>query len=188
MHRTLPWFIAVTLCPQILSALDLTPVHGFRDLEGVRIPVVYFKDGTRRVTYQPPTNWQISGGGESIQLFPPARDGAAVRLRKDTRPDAEPETAGENSEAWMRALLPPTASDIERIGESAGAFTLGPQPSRAVRFSYALSGHRYLAEVAVVNLDDKERLTVIVTARQADFQAVHEEAVASMFRWQWDER
>lgn len=188
MRRTLPWLLAVALCPQVLPALDLTPMHGFRELEGVRIPVVYFKDGARTVTYQPPTNWQISGGGESLQLFPPSRDGAAVRLRTETLPDGVPETAGKDSEAWMRGLLPPNASDVERVGESAGAFTLGPQPSRAVRFSYALSGYRYLAEVAVVDLDDKERLTVLVTARQADFRAVHEEAVASLFRWQWDER
>ncbi len=188
MPRKLAWLLLCALSPQSLPALDLTPTHGFRDLEGFRIPVVYFRDGARKVTYQPPTDWQISGGGTSFQLFPPGRDGAAVQFRKDTLPiKGDVAEAGDIAQ-WFRDQLPPQATDVERIGESSGQFTLGPQPSRAVRFSYALSGHRYVAEVAVVDLDEKERLAVIVTALQADFKAVHEETVASLFHWQWEDR
>lgn len=185
MPRILHSLLAVTLFPQLLPALDLTPTHGYRELEGVRIPVVYFNDEGRRVTYQPPANWQVSGGGDSVQLFSPGHDAAAVRICRTALQEGG---APEASEEWMRSLLPPTAADVERTGDSAGTFTLGPRPSRAVRFSYTVTGQRYLAEVSVVDLDEKERLTVIVTARQADFQAVQEAAIASLFQWQWEER
>lgn len=182
MRSTIPFFMAAFLVPQVVSAVDLTPAHGFRDLEGFRIPVVRFADGARRITYQPPAKWRVSGGGESLHLFPPACDEASMQLCSKGR-----RTTEENSDAWTRDLLPPTSAGVERIGESAGLFTLGAQPSRAVTYTYSLSGRRFQASIATVDLSEKEQLVVIVTARQHDFKVVHDEAIASLFSWQWDD-
>jgi len=51
-------------------ALDLTPITSYRELEGVRIPVISFEDGLRKVNWQPPDNWQLSGGGQQLNLYP----------------------------------------------------------------------------------------------------------------------
>ena len=68
-----------------------------------------------------------------------------------------------------------------------GQFTQAAQPSRARTFSNTHSGRRFLASVAAVDLSDTERLAMIVIARDTDVQTLHEEAVASLFSWQWDD-
>jgi len=173
--------LACLLYPPALFALDLTPAQGFRTLEGFQIPVVHFTDGSRKVVYQPPAGWRLSGGGESLNLLPPDRQEAAVQLRAAKRP------ASEDFDAWARSQLPPAATSIEKVGEIDGQFTIAAQPSRACTFSYAMAGRRFHASVAAVDLNEKERLTFVVTAREPDFKATQDEAVASFFSWQWDD-
>jgi hypothetical protein len=79
------------------------------------------------------------------------------------------------------------AAEITPVGAADGQFTLAAQPSRARTFSYAHSGRRFLASVAAVDLSDTERLAVIIIARDTDFKTMHDEAVASLFSWQWDD-
>lgn len=175
------------LCPSALFALDLTPASGFRELEGFRIPIVRFTDGTRKVVYQPPAGWHLSGGGESLSLLPPDRQEAAVQLRTVRRPPPESGTASEDFDTWAHSQLPPSATSIKKLGEAEGQFTIAAQPSRARTFSYSLVGRRFFASVAAVDLSSTERLTVVMTAREPDFKAMQDEAVASFFSWQWDD-
>lgn len=181
------WLFSLAFWPHALLAFDLTPTHGFRDLEGFRIPVVHFADGARRITYQPPHGWRVSGSGATLQIFPPGLDGAAMGLRTMKRAVTNSAAVRDDFESWTRAQLPPVATDVKRTGESAGQFTIGAQPSRAVSFSYTQAGHRFFASVAAVDLHDDLRLAVVVTARQSDFKSVQDEAIASLFSWQWDE-
>jgi hypothetical protein len=187
LPRSWPGLLSIALSTAALHALDLTPTEGFRELEGFRIPVVRFSDGARRVVYQPPAGWRISGGGESLQVLPPDRVEAAVQFRTHRRPPLGENGSAEDFDAWSRSLLPPAATDIAALGAADGQFTLGAQPSRARRFSYAHSGRRFLASVAAVDLGDTERLSVVVIARESDFKGIHDEAIASLFSWQWDE-
>ena len=52
-------------------ALGTDTIHGSRDLEGFKIPLVYFADGEHRMRYQPPQGWQVSGRGQELNLYPP---------------------------------------------------------------------------------------------------------------------
>jgi hypothetical protein len=186
MQRTRFWLTAALLGPQVLSALDLTPIHSFRDLEGVRIPTIQFADSPRQVTYQPPGKWRVSGGADSAQLFPPASPQASVLFRLAARPaQAENEAAAEDLEAWCRGQLPSVATDVTREGEALGQFTLETHASRELTFSYVASGQRFFASVAAVDLTERDRFVVVVTARQSDFKAIHDETIASLFSWQW---
>jgi hypothetical protein len=186
-RRIFSQLLSVVLCPSALFALDLTPAEGFRELEGFRIPVVRFADGTRKVVYQPPTGWRLSGGGESLNILPPDREGAAVQLRALKRPEQADGNVAEDFDAWARSQLPPAAGNIEKVGAAEGQFTIAAQPSRARTFSYSVVGRRFFASVAAVDLNDTERLTVVITAREPDFKAMQDEAVASFFSWQWDD-
>ena len=189
MPRHTLWLAAILCLPHSIPALDLTPIHAFRELEGFRIPIVRFADGQRKVSYQPPDKWQVSGGGGSLLVLPPGRDQAALRFQVLPRPSNSAEQAGkpEDFERWTRGLLPPDAAEVTKESECAGQFTLGAQPSRAVIFAYTAAGQRFRASVACVDLNDKERLAVVVSARAPDFKAVQEEAIASLFSWNWSE-
>ena len=190
MSRFLLSLSLAALAATPLRALDLTPQQTTRELEGIRIPILRFRDGPRRVTYQPPADWRVSGTGRLLQLTPGSLEQALVVLRLEERPappkvEPVPAEAAEEFEQWARRLLPPQATHIERVGESANRFTLGPASSRELLFTYTSPAGRFSAAIAAVDLDERERLAVIVTVRREAFARLHEEAIASLFSWQW---
>lgn len=187
MARPSLWLLLAALGPTPLQALDLTPQHSYRDLEGVRIPILRFQDGPRRAIYQPPSGWRATGSGASLALIPGRTEQATVLFKIGSRPaEAAGETPDPSAfEAWARSFLPADASRIERVAEIANGFTLGTQASRELTFSYTRPAGRFLTAVAAVEIGDRERLAVVVSAREADFKAVHGDAIASLFSWQW---
>lgn len=175
------WASLVSVAP----ALDLTPIRGFRESDGIRIPVIYFTDAKRKVSYQPPSDWRVAAGGASMQMFPPAYTQAVMQFAVSER-KGETEAAAETQDVWERSLrerLPAGAVDIEKVEDCAGRFTINQSASRDVTFAYTITGHRFQATVAVVDISDAQRLTVVVSARQADFKAFSGEAFGSLFSW-----
>lgn len=170
----------------LLHALDLTPTQSFRELEGIKIPIVRFSDGSRKVTYQPPTQWRVSGGGDRVQIIPSGFQRALFQLRVCERPEI-PEGQEEDLGKWTLNFLPEGAEEVVPKGETAGQFTLGAVPSNERTYSYNLGGRANLASVAWVDVGEKERLVVLVIAGEKDFKAVHEEAISSLFSWSWSD-
>jgi hypothetical protein len=60
---------------------------------------------------------------------------------------------------------------------------LSGQPSHEWIYTYNASGQRLTTAVAVCDLDERQRLAVVVTAPSTDFKAVHETGIASLFSW-----
>ena len=46
-----------------------------------------------------------------------------------------------------------------------------------------LLSQRFQTAVAVCDLDERERFVVTITARNADFAAVHDAGISSLFSW-----
>lgn len=186
MTRLLRWLPLVPLCFTPGRALDLTPQQTFRDLEGVRVPIVRFRDAGQSITYQPPTGWRVTGTEKSLQMIPGDREQAVVQLRVEIRaaPASDAAQPPEDFEKWARAYVPSMATQVERVGEAANAFMIGNASSRELLFSFALPTGRFITSVAAVDLSEKERLAVITVARREDFKKVHDDAVASLFSWQ----
>lgn len=174
--------ILLALTPFTAKALDLTPTASFRDLEGVKIPILVFSDAGKKIAFQPPYQWKISGGGDTLSLYPTDRADAVMQLRvRPFKPLGAEVT--EDLEKWCRSLLPQDAAKPTLEGEAANIFTLGPLASREFTYSYAAQGRRFTTSVAVVDWSERVRLTVVVTARTPDFAATHEAAIGSMFSW-----
>ena len=178
--RLIPLLLALT--PFVAKALDLTPVAGFRELEGFKIPIVFFSDAEKKIAFQPPAKWTLSGGGAALGLYPAEPADAALQLRVLPIKPLGPGVT-EDLEKWCRALLPQDAAEPKLESESENVFTLGPLPSREFTYSYAARGRRFITSIAIVDWTERERLAVIVTARAADFPATHEAAMRSMFSW-----
>jgi len=174
--------LALFLAPLAAKALDLTPAASFRDLEGFKIPIVLFSDAGKKIAFQPPAKWRISGGGDALSLYPAELPDAVMQLR--VRPTKPPEPGvTEDVEKWCRTQLPQDAAKPALEGEVENVFTIGPRPSRQFTYSYASQGRRFTTSVAIVEWNARERLAVIVTARAADFKTTHEAAMRSMFSW-----
>ena len=170
----------------LLSGLDLTPTQSYRELEGIKIPIVRFSDGSRKVTYQPPTQWRVSGGGDRVEIIPSEFQRALFQLRVCERPEVAAGQA-EDLSKWVLSFLPEGAEDVAPKGEIVGQFTLGALPSKERTFSCNLGGRPSTVSVAWVDLGEKERLAVLVIAGEKDFKAVHEEAIRSLFSWSWND-
>ena len=174
--------LAGTLAPFPGKALDLTPAQAFRDLEGVKIPIVLFTDEGKKIAFQPPPKWSVSGGGPAVSFYPAELPGAVMQLRVRTRqPPKDGET--EDLEKWCRSQLPLDAAEPALEGEAANVFTLGTLPSHEFTFTYAAQGRRFTTSVAIVDWNERERFAVVVTAPTPDFAATHGTAMRSMFSW-----
>ena len=173
---------ASTFTPWSGKALDLTPLHTFRDLEGVKIPIVLFTDAGKKIAFQPPAKWTVSGGDNSVSLYPAERPDAVMQIRVRARKPL-PEGTTEDLAKWCLSQLPQDATEPVAEGEAANLFTLGTLPSREFTFSYAAQGRRFTASVTIVDWNERERVAVVVTARTPDFAATHEAAMRSMFSW-----
>ena len=174
--------LAGSLAPIPGKALDLTPAQTFRDLEGVKIPIVLFTDEGKKIAFQPPQQWTVSGGGNAVTFYPVVLPGAVMQLRVCAR---KPSKAGETEdlEKWCRSQLPPDAAEPALEGEAANVFTLGTLPSHEFTFSYGAQGRRFTTSVAIVDWNERERFAVVVTAPTPDFAATHGTAMRSMFSW-----
>lgn len=174
--------LLLALLPVTVPALDLTPQSSFRELEGIKIPVLHFSDSGEKYSLQPPAKWTASGTATSLTLKPAETPGAVLELR--VRP-FKPLTEGltEDVEKWARAQLPQDADKPALEGQAVNIFTLGPLSSRQFTYTYAAQGRRFTTSVSIVDWSPKERLAVLVTARSADFTATHEAAMRCMFTW-----
>lgn len=174
--------LLLALAPFPALALDLTPKSGFRELEGMKVPVVHFSDAGGTITYQPPLKWNISGGDSALSFYPPEAIDAVMQFRLlPRRPLAEGQT--EDLDKWCRTFLPADATKPTLETQAPNVFTLGQLSSLEFTYSYAAAGRRFNTSIAIVDWSDSQRFTVIITARATDFKAIHDTGIGSLFTW-----
>lgn len=180
MRRPLALAAALFLAPPPALPLDLTPRPGFRELEGIQIPLVELADGAGKVTFQPPADWKCEGGPRLLKFTPPDPAERRVELRLDaaTEPDLD---------LWCRVLLPRLATQVALAGQAASPFTLRGLPSSEYTYTYAFQSRRYTTSIACVELSPGQRLALVVTASPENFKATHEAAVRTLFTFDWKE-
>lgn len=167
---------------QSALALDLTPFETYKELEGMKIPLVQFSDAKGKVNYHPPGNWRLVGGGKSLSFVPPDADQALVKfIAIDKKP--EPVPTSENLKAWAQQFIPEGSKDIAFANEIPSPFTLEGQASNEFIFTYVLSGRPETIAIAVCDLSDKERFVAIVSTQTKDFDAIHRQVISSLFSW-----
>ncbi|HSI12801.1 MAG TPA: hypothetical protein VK961_12200 [Chthoniobacter sp.] len=167
-------------------ALDFTPQETWRPLEGVRIPVLMFSDTIGKIRYQPPGNWNFSGGGPTFTLYPPDFNGAVMKLLVLAHAPGIPEITSYPSEdlaKWCQRQLASDAQEVKLLQENPSPFMLTGKPCREFVFEYLSGGRRFQTSVAVLDWNEKEHLAVVITALNQDFKAVHDTGNSSLFSW-----
>lgn len=173
---------ATVTLTNVASSLDLTPVENWREQEGVRINTLIFNDTTGKIRYQPPADWRIHGDATTLSLYPPQQE-AFMQFRLFPRTALKPGEV-EDLAKWSLSFLPQDATNVAPTDEERPSpFTLSGRPSRELIYGYRSGAQRFQTAVAICDLNERERLVVIVTARAGDFPAVHEAGISSMFSW-----
>jgi hypothetical protein len=100
------------------AQIDLTPKDSFYEVEGFRAPNVTFHDGPNKITYSPPANWKLSGGGNKLTLTPldTVQAGATIESVATRMPQRAATAA--NAKAYSElavSLLPQGASKVEVV-------------------------------------------------------------------------
>lgn len=167
-------------------ALDLTPVPSFKELEGFKIPVTTFLDGNRKVVYEPPREWELSGGGAQLRLFPSKIAESEARFQLYKRDSPASQKVPEDLKKSATTLLPGDSADIRLVTQYKNPFMLGATGSSEFIFSYTANARLFSASIAIVDLSPRERLVITTTARAPDFNAVRLEVISSLFRWTWE--
>ena len=169
---------ALFLAPPQVLPLDLTPHDGFRELEGIQIPIVELTDGASKITFQLPTGWKCDGGPRLLKLTPPDPGERRVELRLDAATETD-------FDLWCRERLPRLATQIALASEAASPFRLRGLPSSENTYNYAFRSRLYTTSIASVELSPVQRLTLEVTASAGNFKATHEAAVRALFTFDW---
>jgi hypothetical protein len=177
------WFVQVTA-----QALDLTPHQGFRQgNEGAPTPVVEFTDGKSKIDYRPPQGWEPSGGGNSVSFFSKETNRAWMKLmvieKEKDQSSAVPTASKEELQAWAAKFVPVGAEKLEFIRTVPSPFTIGARESTEFVFTFVFFGSRDSISISVVDLNQTERLLMLVSADAANFERIRQQAVASMFSW-----
>jgi hypothetical protein len=167
-------------------ALDLTPISAKKDLEGVQIPIVEFKDHGRTARYRPPLDWEYSGSAKRLSLFPANAPQASVEVTLAAVPDESmfSEKGIESLRNEVLSGLPRGSEDLRIVGENRNTVILERNESYEIVAEYKLSASRFKRSVIFLNLPG-EQVRFQITAPPKDFDAVREEFRASMYSWEW---
>lgn len=173
------------------SALDLTPKRTAKEREGgFKIPVLQFTHEGKGVEYCPPLDWEIAGGGASLTLTPTDIPQASAKMsvvKRDAK-SGSVASADESLEKWIRdRFLPEDALDIERAEVLESPYLLGELPSRDYHFRFRRSTSPFMKSISVVDLNERERLVVEISAASAHFETAWSALIRSMFSWEWME-
>lgn len=166
------------------QALDLTPMAGFRDLEGTRIPVVLFEDGERTFSYEPPPGWKVSGSPRTLDFKP---DHPLWTARWLLVGETSGRGGGKKSmEVLALADVPGTARDVATVATRTNTFILEGIGSHEVVVEYTAGNRMYRRTTIFLDLDEKRQLQVKVTAPVESFNEAFEAMRRSFYSIVWE--
>ena len=169
------------------AEIDLTPIRSEYIANGAKIQQLQFKDGKRRIEYEPPAGWRIEGSGSQLTLKPkPNFAQAAITLAPLSKPQPLDDTALTMlAEKYLADL--PVGSQFAKIEEqTSNPVLIGGNASAQVTVSYQLAGEKFLRSSLISNLNNTQ-LMFRLTAKKNDFPALYRDFKTSLFSWHWTE-
>lgn len=177
--------VVLALLPATALALDLNPQPASRELEGVRIPMIAFKDTKGEVQWTPPSNWKMTFENGALSLKAPDRSFSRMEMRMvaKTAGDLSLLSKTETVPQFCAPFLPSTAKNAVYKSTSEGAYTIGPIPAREYILDFEDEERQMQASVSIVEYSAQQRFVVIITAPTKDFAATRDEVIQSLFSW-----
>lgn len=162
-----------------VAELDLKPVAATYEVEGVKFPQVEFRNGSRRISYTPPKDWNCSGEGRCAVLRPPNKIQAEANIEplSLTSLGETKQLAGDAA-----ALLPKGSTQVEILGTVSSPIRIEKRETLEVLLAYSFFGQHFKASVLFVP-HDQTGLRFRLSARAVDFDELHRQFLASLFSW-----
>jgi hypothetical protein len=176
----------LALVPVTGMALDLTPHADIKVQEGIQIPVVRFQDSGGKVQWSPPLDWRMSYDGSVLTLSPKGRAHASMQLRVIPRASGDRDILANTDSllTYCTRFLPADARKLSYRGSTEGSFTIGSIAAREYLIDMLAPDQPLRASISILNLSDRERFILVVTAPSETFEEIRNAAIRSMFSWQ----
>jgi len=179
----LPLLVAVTVSNG--AGLDLTPTLSDYDANGAKIHQLTFKDGERRIEYEPPADWTVTGGAAELTLKAKQNFAQAViTVTALSKPQPLDDTATKALTDKVLAELPVGSQFVKVEEQTPNPVLVGGHDSIEVTVSYQLAGEKFARSVLVTNVAAAQ-LQFRLSAKKNDFPGLHHQFKASLFTWQW---
>jgi hypothetical protein len=188
MKRTLLTGAAFALVAQLYAAVDLTPIVGIREQDGLRFRQLIFKEGATIITYEHPTGWSYTGDANHIRFLPPHTSQAHADIEQ--APLAAPQPFDEPAMKALReqvlASIPKEASQITVVSTEKNPLVMSGHETFEAVVSYHLYGTQFVTATLFMNLKETQ-LRFRVISRKEDFEKTHQLFRGSLYSWQTEE-
>lgn len=172
------------LAPRAGAELDLTPWTENYSFEGVPMERLLFANGPKRISYQPPEGWVVSGGGSSLTLRPDEhRSSLRAIIRIVDQPISrsfDPKSLEALRAALLQELSPDSAAKITGEGSN---LEINGRKTWELRVEYSVDTRTYARSVLICNFE-REQLQFEVRAPKAEFEEIHQAFIGSLYTWE----
>lgn len=168
---------------QPLMALDFTLRHMMVKSEGPSLAGSYITDGDNKIFLQIPDHWKASDSPAALDLIPD-KPGCHVAISQ-VKGTALPLDAAGKELLGKQVLgqIPKGATKVETLPILDGLLPTGHWTSAEWTYRYEFFGQTMRYSVCYVNMLPGRIVQWSVTAPDALFDAVHEQARVLMFQW-----
>jgi hypothetical protein len=165
--------------------INLIPVRSVREQDGIKFPQLEFTDGKKKITYEQPRGWIISGDSSQIKFTPPDVSAkAAIEQSPLSAPQIFDEATTKMLQQEVLASVPSGSQKTTMLSEEKNPLMMGGHETYEVTVSYQFFGHELITSTLFMNTKDTQ-LRFRLTAEKADFENVHKAFRGSLFSWQW---
>lgn len=176
--------VSLLIVGQAHGQVDLTPIPSTYELDGAVIKQLEFRDGTKKIIYQPPSTWRASGAGYRFTIVPNV-DGADAEIFIRAQPLRIPMDAeGQQRYAEIaKGLISREAKEVEVLGSKLNPLRICGHETLEVEFKYQLFGSA--SQTNVLFLSRPSELWVFrFTSRQSDYPKTSEAFRKSLYSLQ----
>jgi len=166
---------------------DFTPRASSYLCEDIVFHNIKFKQGSMDVTYDPPRNWECSGGGEHGYIRPQDR-GSSIRgemLHFDNTPPIKLDEDGYKALKTMAATyVPGKPEDVQLLSEDRSAVNIYTHPAVEYTFSCKIFGLPSKVCV-VISPIQREQFVFVLRGDAKEFDDAQLSFVKSLYSLTW---
>ena len=172
----------------VRAEISLTPTYSVRELEGCKFPQLEFRDGNKKITYEPPPGWQaMARDSQTLGLTPPGKDMVSVKIKFFPTQGrlVLDEAQLQHFKDTANQLLPEESKIMAEPTVIPSPLLLNGHPTCEVDVYFALHSQRFRMSVLFVDLGESQ-LRFSLISRPGDFDELHKAFRASWYSWQWE--
>lgn len=169
MVHSIIFAVGLALLAGARAEFNFTPIDSFYEVEGIRVPNLHFQNGSKVISYSPPSGWRTSGGGKKVEWIPPeAVQAGAVIEARPAREFADEIAKIKGLREQALEELPRQATQVEIIEAKPSELVISGRGGVELLLSYTLFAQQFKSMILWIP-HDREWIRISFTARASDF-------------------